>query len=92
MACELPVIVSRQAGVSELIHHGEDGLILENPEDVRTLAEWIRRLAEDADFLCTLAANAARTAAEYTWERNASHMREVIERARIARHKTTSGS
>lgn len=88
MACELPVIVSRQAGVSELIHHGEDGLVLEDPEDVRTLAEWILRLAEDGDFLCTLAANAARTAAEYTWERNASDMRDVIERARIARLKT----
>lgn len=90
MACELPVIVSRQAGVSELIHHGADGFVLEDPEDAGTLAEWIRRLAEDPNFLCALGANAARTAAEYTWERNASHMRDVIERARIARHKRVS--
>jgi glycosyltransferase involved in cell wall biosynthesis len=90
MACELPVIVSRQAGVSELIHHGADGFVLEDSEDAGTLAEWIRRLAEDPDFLCALAANAARTAAEYTWERNASHMRDVIERARIARHTRVS--
>jgi len=92
MACQLPVIVSRQAGISELIHHGEDGLVLEHPEDAGTLAEWIRKLAEDADFLCNLAANAARTAAEYTWERNASQMRDVIEGARIARHRATSGA
>jgi len=90
MACELPVIVSRHAGVSELIHHGTDGVVLEDPEDAGTLAEWIRRLAEDADLLGTVAANAARTAAEYTWERNARHMWEVIERARITRLKTMS--
>jgi glycosyltransferase involved in cell wall biosynthesis len=90
MACELPVIVSRQAGVSELIHHGADGLVLEDPEDAVTLAEWIHRLAEDANFLSTLAANAGRTASEYTWERNVSQMRDVIEQTRIARHTTRS--
>ena len=90
MACELPVIVSRQAGVSELIHQREDGFVLEDPEDADTLAEWIRGLAEDADSLSTLAARAARTAAEYTWERNASRMRDVIERARIARQNKIS--
>lgn len=92
MACGLPVIVSRQAGVSELIHHGADGFILDDPEDADTLAEWIRGVAEDANSLCTLAANAARTAAEYTWERNVSQMRDLIERARIARHNATSGT
>jgi UDP-glucose:(heptosyl)LPS alpha-1,3-glucosyltransferase len=86
MACELPVIVSRQAGVSEIIHHGEDGLVLEDPGDARTLTEWIRRLADDVDFLRTIATNAARTAAEYTWERNASQTRDLIERVRIGRH------
>jgi glycosyltransferase involved in cell wall biosynthesis len=92
MACGLPVIVSRQAGVSELIHHGADGFILDDPEDAGALAEWIRGVAEDANCLRTLAANAARTAAGYTWERNASQLRDLIERARIARHKATSGT
>jgi hypothetical protein len=35
---------------------------------------------------------AAQTAAEYTWERNASRMRDVIDRARIARQQTASGA
>ena len=30
MACGLPVITSRAAGVSELIHSGEDGFVLED--------------------------------------------------------------
>jgi len=42
MASGLPVITSRQNGGAEIISHGSDGLILEDPEDVRTLAEWIR--------------------------------------------------
>jgi len=79
MACGLPVIVSREAGVSELIHHGEDGLILENPEDAQTLAEWIQKLMEDADFRRTLAANAARTAQTFTWERNSAELKAVFE-------------
>ena len=79
MACGLPVIVSRQAGVSEVIHHGEDGLILENPENAATLAEWIRRVMEEPDFRNALAAKAARTAQTFTWETNAAAMRALFE-------------
>jgi glycosyltransferase involved in cell wall biosynthesis len=91
MACGLPVIVSRQAGVSEIIHHGEDGLILEDPEDALTLAEWIRRLLQDADFRCTIASNAARTAQKFTWESNAAGMKALFEEARqIKREQHTT--
>ena len=71
MACGLPVITSRNNGGAEMISHGSDGLILEDPEDVQTLAEWIRKLLDDADFRSSLAANAARTAQKFTWENNA---------------------
>jgi len=80
MACGLPVIVSRQAGVSELIHHGEDGLILENPDDAQTLAEWIRRVMQDADLRGALAANAARTAQAHTWQDNAAAMKVLFKK------------
>jgi glycosyltransferase involved in cell wall biosynthesis len=82
MACGLPVIVSRQAGVSEIIHHEEDGLILEDPEDARTLAEWIGKLLDEPDFRCGLGANAARTAQKFTWENNANEMRALFEQVR----------
>lgn len=80
MACGLPVIVSRQAGVSELIRHGEDGLILENPEDARTLAEWIRSVMEDAALRGALSANAARTAQVHTWENNAAAIKGLFKK------------
>jgi glycosyltransferase involved in cell wall biosynthesis len=85
MACGLPVIVSREAGVSELIRHGDDGLILENPEDAQTLAEWIRRVMEDTDYRGTLGENAARTAAKFTWESNAAAMNALFQEILNAR-------
>ena len=85
MACGLPVITSRNNGGAEMISHDSDGLILEDPEDVRTLAEWIRRLLDDSDFRCSLAENAARTARKFTWENNAAEMKAVFEQARLGR-------
>ena len=82
MACGLPVIVSRETGVCETIHHGEDGFILEDPEDTQTLAEWIGRLAADKNLCQTVGANAALTAQKITWESNAAGMKEVIEKVR----------
>ncbi len=82
MACGLPVIVSRNAGCAEIISHGEDGLVLEDPRDVRTLAAWIRRLMDDSEFRRGLAENAARTAQKLTWEINAAAMKALFEQAR----------
>jgi glycosyltransferase involved in cell wall biosynthesis len=92
MACGLPVITSRRNGGSAIIHHGRDGLILEDPSDTETLSQWLARLANDVDWCRLLGEAAAQTAAEYTWERNASRMRDVIDRARIARQQTASGA
>jgi UDP-glucose:(heptosyl)LPS alpha-1,3-glucosyltransferase len=81
MACGLPVIVSRQAGVSELVTHDVDGLVLEDPTDAAALAQLIRCLYTDAGLRRRLGENAARTAQQLTWERNAAEMRALFERA-----------
>jgi glycosyltransferase involved in cell wall biosynthesis len=81
MACGLPAITTRMAGASEIVNHGQDGLILEDPTDARTLSEWLHRLATDADWRQRMGDAASRTAAKYTWEQNASQMREIIDRA-----------
>lgn len=78
MACGLPVITSRAAGVSEIIHHNQDGLILENPSDAKTLSEWLRRLADDAKWRDLLGLAAAQTAAHYTWAANSAQLQQVI--------------
>lgn len=78
MACGLPVIVSRCAGVSELVEHEVNGCILEKPEDASELARLIHRLCEDEEFRVRLGQNAARIASMFTWRRNADHLRAIL--------------
>jgi UDP-glucose:(heptosyl)LPS alpha-1,3-glucosyltransferase len=80
MACGLPVITSRKNGGSEIITHGCDGLILEDPTDSRGLADMIRNLLDDASLRNRLGAAAAETARRFTWERNAAQMRDLFEK------------
>lgn len=79
MACGLPVVTSSAAGVSEIIHHGEDGFVLENPRDARELSGYIALLSGDVALREKIGQAAARTAANYTWDRNAEQLRALIE-------------
>jgi glycosyltransferase involved in cell wall biosynthesis len=79
MACGLPVITSRTNGGSEIITHGCNGLVLENPGDSQGLAAMIGALINDASLRDRLGRAAAETARQYTWERHAAHMRELFE-------------
>jgi glycosyltransferase involved in cell wall biosynthesis len=81
MACGLPVITSRATGVSEIIHHGEDGLVLEDPTDAKTLSDWLARLANDADWRNQLGTAAAQTAARHTWDQNSAQLQQIIEQS-----------
>jgi UDP-glucose:(heptosyl)LPS alpha-1,3-glucosyltransferase len=74
MACGLPVIVSNRAGVSELITDGVDGIVLKDPQDVASLAHLISDLQGNPGLRVALGENAARTARQYTWERNAAQL------------------
>jgi len=82
MACGLPVITSRNNGGAEIITHGQDGFILEDPEDSASLAKLIGQLSADPALCRRLGQAAAQTARRLTWEHNAQQMRELFERAR----------
>lgn len=79
MACGLPVMVSARAGASEIVTHGIDGLILEDPQDAGALAAMIRRLYDDRGFRERLGQNAAATARQYTWERAGRELAVILE-------------
>jgi UDP-glucose:(heptosyl)LPS alpha-1,3-glucosyltransferase len=85
MACGLPVIVSRQAGVSELIHHWEDGLILEDSADVNTLAHYIKQVREDELLRARLGRNAFRTIQCYTWQSNTTQLSDLFNQVQITK-------
>lgn len=80
MACGLPVIVSSANGTSEIMTHGVDGLILDDPRDAVGLAAMIRRLYEDEEFRDRLGERAAETSRQYTWERNARELAAIFGR------------
>jgi len=68
MASGLPVIISRSAGVTELLSSGEDCLVLEDPSDVDQLARLLGRLVKDEKLRAGLGAHARRTAERHTWD------------------------
>jgi glycosyltransferase involved in cell wall biosynthesis len=73
------VIVSRQAGVSEVISHGTDGLVLEDSEDAGALVSLIHELFSDGDLRQRLGENASNTALKYTWDGNAEQLCAVFD-------------
>ena len=88
MACGLPVIASSQAGVSEIIRHGENGLILSDPLDVDEIKQALRSLLDNPELRRRLGEEAHRTAQGETWERNAQQtwawLTELVNRRRRA--------
>jgi UDP-glucose:(heptosyl)LPS alpha-1,3-glucosyltransferase len=81
MACGLPVITSITNGTAEIITDGVDGLILREPTDAGDLADKIRLLFSDAELRSRLGEQAARTAQQYTWDRNGKEIRAILQRA-----------
>jgi glycosyltransferase involved in cell wall biosynthesis len=65
--------------VSELITDGKDGLLLKDPRDSERLAHMIDILCTDRGLRQIMGANAARTACQYTWERNADQFKSLFE-------------
>jgi UDP-glucose:(heptosyl)LPS alpha-1,3-glucosyltransferase len=88
MACGLPVIASSRAGVSEIIEDGISGIILRDPHDTQELVSALRRLMTDPLLCRKLGEQAARTAQDQTWDRNAQHTWEWL--IAVARNKKAS--
>jgi glycosyltransferase involved in cell wall biosynthesis len=84
MACGLPVISSKFAGVSELIQNERDGLILSDPTNAGMLADLLRGLYANAAAQSSLGNAAAATAQNWTWDRNATAMWQWLQ----ARNRT----
>jgi glycosyltransferase involved in cell wall biosynthesis len=78
MACGLAVITTATNGTAEIMTDGVDGLILQDPNDVAGLAERIRWHYEHPEQRESIAAKAAVTADEYTWDRNGVEIRAIF--------------
>jgi glycosyltransferase involved in cell wall biosynthesis len=72
MACGLPVITSKFAGVSELIQNDRDGLVLPDPSNTAVLADILRDLHANPAARASLGDAASLAAQTWTWDQNAT--------------------
>jgi UDP-glucose:(heptosyl)LPS alpha-1,3-glucosyltransferase len=79
MACGLPVITSITNGTAEIINDGVDGLILREPANAEDLAAKIRMLWTETELRSRLGRQAAKTAEQYTWDRNGREIRAILQ-------------
>jgi UDP-glucose:(heptosyl)LPS alpha-1,3-glucosyltransferase len=76
MASGLPVIVTAQCGVSELIAHGRNGLVLKHTEDLDGMAAALTTL-KDAGVRERIGREARATAQQYSWDSVAERTLQV---------------
>jgi glycosyltransferase involved in cell wall biosynthesis len=81
MACGLPVIANRRAGVSEIITNGKDGMILQDAQNSQELAGMLRTLHADPGMYRQMGEEACKTAQQQSWDRNAAEAWEFLEEA-----------
>ena len=71
MASGLPVVVSRQAGASELITDGEDGVLIDNPSDHEEIARRLIPLIRDNGLRQRMGNKARQKVEKISWDKMA---------------------
>jgi UDP-glucose:(heptosyl)LPS alpha-1,3-glucosyltransferase len=86
MASGLPVIVSREAGASELIEHGVNGLLLTDVSSVPELAGHMQSLQQDRGLAATLGCAARKSVESMSWDAVANQTMQVYESLQRSRN------
>jgi glycosyltransferase involved in cell wall biosynthesis len=89
MACGLPVIASANSGVSEIIEHLSNGLLLHDPKDITELVDLVRRVVSDPVLREVLASNALRTAECCTWDESAAALWDLLNQTLVGKRSCT---
>jgi UDP-glucose:(heptosyl)LPS alpha-1,3-glucosyltransferase len=79
MASGLPVITSRSAGASDLITHGRDGYLLDEPWDEIGIAKYLMDLKADPANAKAMGVAARKAIEPYTWDRCAQETMKVYQ-------------
>lgn len=81
MACGLPVITSAQAGVSEWIRQGENGFVVEDPNDRAELVRLLADLCRDPAKRQRVGDSASKLPPEWDWDHNATAVWKLLQAA-----------
>ncbi len=87
MATGVPALVSKKAGAVELIADGENGYVLEDPDDAETIVKRVLELARDEPLRQRLGAAARATAEKYTWDHHFSRMLALYDEVAAAKKR-----
>jgi UDP-glucose:(heptosyl)LPS alpha-1,3-glucosyltransferase len=88
MAHGLPVITTRYNGVSELIRTGENGFVVQDPQDVTAIGDCLQLLT-DENLRRRMGEQAAETAGAFTMQRNVRETLDVIRKVSTMLHCQT---
>jgi phosphatidyl-myo-inositol alpha-mannosyltransferase len=80
MAAGTPVVASRIAGYSDVVHNGRDGVLVP-PADPQSLAEELQLLWHEPERRAAMGAAGRESARRYAWPRVAAEVSDVYERA-----------
>lgn len=81
MACGLPAITSSFAGIAEFLKTSVDAFVLRDPQNIQELQCLLEELCHDPARRQRVGEAAARKALEWTWDRNAAAVWELLKQA-----------
>jgi len=84
MACGVPVIATRSAGIPDIICHGKTGYLFD-PGDRDTLLKLIQSLANDDELHAEIRENALDYVGQYAWSAVIPKVESMLETARSLR-------
>jgi glycosyltransferase involved in cell wall biosynthesis len=80
LACELPLVVSKKAGVADLLEDGRNALLMEDSDDSVELAELVARLLHESNLASELGSEGRALAERCSWDANADATAVLVER------------
>lgn len=79
LASGLPIITTRNTGAAEIIKDGINGYVIQEPEDIKDIAEKIQCILDDKAQLELMSKNARVLAKEFTFEKHINSMLKIYE-------------
>ncbi|MEW6409281.1 MAG: glycosyltransferase family 4 protein [Nitrospirota bacterium] len=85
-AAGLPIAASKRGGIPEFIRDGENGILINSPEEPSSIADVIKRLIKDRELRLTLGRNARMDVEGYSWGIVAEKIENIYKKTMEANH------